>query len=58
MSAKDMAAEMFKGENPGKPLPDQEIVKMLNEKGVVIARRTVAHYRADLNIHPFSLRKM
>ncbi len=57
-SVKDMVAEMFKGENPNKPLSDQEIVKMLKEKGIVIARRTVAKYRAELNILPSNLRKV
>ena len=45
-------------ENPSKPLSDQEIVKMLKEKGIVIARRTVAKYRAELNILPSNLRKV
>jgi RNA polymerase sigma-54 factor len=57
-SVKDMVAEMFKGENTNKPLSDQDIVKMLKEKGIVIARRTVAKYRAELNILPSNLRKV
>ena len=57
-SVKDMVAEMFSGENTAKPLSDQEIVKMLKEKGIVIARRTVAKYRAELNILPSNLRKV
>ena len=56
-SVKDMIAEMFKKEDPAKPLSDQEIVKMLQEKGIVIARRTVAKYRSELNILPSNLRK-
>ncbi|MGZ4975453.1 MAG: RNA polymerase factor sigma-54, partial [Limisphaerales bacterium] len=56
-SVKDMVAEMFKSENSAKPLSDQEIVKMLKEKGIVIARRTVAKYRDELNILPSNLRK-
>jgi len=57
-SVKDMVSEMFKKEDTGKPLSDQEIVKMLKEKGIVIARRTVAKYRAELNILPSNLRKV
>ena len=57
-SVKDMVAAMFAGENAGKPLSDQEIVKMLKENGIVIARRTVAKYRAELNILPSNLRKV
>jgi RNA polymerase sigma-54 factor len=53
-----MISEMFKKEDPTKPLSDQEIVKMLQEKGIVIARRTVAKYRSELNILPSNLRKV
>lgn len=57
-SVKDMIADIFKRENSGKPLSDQEVVKMLKEKGIVIARRTVAKYRTELNILPSNLRKV
>lgn len=56
-SVKDMIAEIFKREESSKPLSDQEVVKMLQEKGIVIARRTVAKYRTELNILPSNLRK-
>jgi RNA polymerase sigma-54 factor len=57
-SVKDMIAEIFKQEDASKPLSDQEVVKMLKEKGIVIARRTVAKYRTELNILPSNLRKV
>jgi RNA polymerase sigma-54 factor len=57
-SVKDMIAEIFKAEDPAKPLADQEVVKMIADKGIVIARRTVAKYRAELNILPSNLRKV
>ncbi|MEJ0089939.1 MAG: hypothetical protein WDM80_09375 [Limisphaerales bacterium] len=57
-SVKDMVAELFKAENSSKPLSDQEVVKMLGEKGINIARRTVAKYRDELNILPSNLRKV
>ncbi|MSU59455.1 MAG: RNA polymerase sigma-54 factor [Pedosphaera sp.] len=57
-SVKDMISEIFKAENTGKPLSDQEVVAMLKEKGIVIARRTVAKYRTELNILPSNLRKV
>ncbi len=57
-SVKDMIAEIFKKEDPSKPLSDQEVVKMLGEKGIGIARRTVAKYRTELNILPSNLRKV
>jgi len=57
-SVKDMIADIFKKEDQTKPLSDQEVVKMLQEKGIVIARRTVAKYRTELNILPSNLRKI
>jgi len=57
-SVKDMIAEIFKNEDTAKPLSDQEVVKMLSDKGIVIARRTVAKYRTELNILPSNLRKV
>ena len=57
-SVKDMVAEIFKAENSTKPLSDQEVVKMLTDKGINIARRTVAKYRDELGILPSNLRKV
>lgn len=44
-------------EDATKPLTDEQLTKMLNEKGYVIARRTVAKYREQLNIPVARLRK-
>ena len=57
-SVKDMISAIFKEEDTSKPLSDQEVVKMLADKGIVIARRTVAKYRTELNILPSNLRKV
>jgi RNA polymerase sigma-54 factor len=57
-SVKDMVAEIFKAEDAARPLSDQEVVKMLGDKGINIARRTVAKYRGELNILPSNLRKV
>jgi RNA polymerase sigma-54 factor len=57
-SVKDMIAEMINKEDPSKPLSDEEIVKLLSQKGIVIARRTIAKYRSELNILPSHLRKV
>jgi RNA polymerase sigma-54 factor len=57
-SVKDMIADIFKNEDTAKPLSDQEVVQMLGEKGISIARRTVAKYRGELNILPSNLRKV
>ena len=50
--------KFFAKEDATKPLSDQEVVRMLKEKGIVIARRTVAKYRSELNILPSNLRKV
>src|SRR5438552_8871226 len=57
-SVKDMISAMIKEEETTKPLSDEEIVKLLSQKGIVIARRTVAKYRSELNILPSHLRKV
>jgi RNA polymerase sigma-54 factor len=50
--------EVIKQEDPKKPLSDNEIVLLLKNQGVNIARRTVAKYREILNIAPTNLRKI
>ena len=57
-SVKEMIEEIFGKENTTKPLSDQEVVAMLQAKGIQIARRTVAKYRTELNILPSNLRKV
>lgn len=44
-------------ENPKKPLTDTRITQLLSEKGVVVARRTVAKYREGMSIPAVNLRK-
>jgi RNA polymerase sigma-54 factor len=54
LSVKDIMKEVI--EKEGKPLTDSEIVERLKERGIHIARRTVAKYRMQLAILPSSLR--
>jgi RNA polymerase sigma-54 factor len=54
LSVKDMIKEMVGTEEQS--LTDKRIVELLNRRGVRIARRTVAKYRAELNILPSTLR--
>jgi RNA polymerase sigma-54 factor len=56
-SVKESIEDLIKREDPRKPLSDQEIVKILSEKGIPLARRTVAKYRAELGVLPSNLRK-
>lgn len=44
-------------ENSKKPLSDSKLVSILEEQGIIIARRTVAKYREALSIPPSSQRK-
>lgn len=44
-------------EDKSKPLSDDQLVEKLKEKGIDIARRTVAKYRKQLNIAPARQRK-
>lgn len=54
---KKILKESIDNENPSKPITDDQLTKILNEKGYVIARRTVAKYREQLNIPVSRLRK-
>jgi len=56
-SVQDMIATMIGDEDPAKPLSDQEIAAVLKEKGVNIARRTIAKYRLVLRIPASHMRK-
>ena len=59
-SARAVKAQIQKlvaDENTSKPLTDSDIVNALAERGIKIARRTVAKYRDQLNILPARMRK-
>ena len=54
---KKQIQELVDGEDKRKPLSDQKIVSLLNQKCVQIARRTVTKYREMLGIPATSLRR-
>ena len=56
-SVKDAILDLVKNEDGNAPLSDQEIVQILSERGIPIARRTVAKYRTELNILPSNMRR-
>ena len=56
-SVKDAIADLIERESANKPLSDQEIVKILGERGIPLARRTVAKYRSELGPLPSNLRR-
>ncbi len=54
---KKILEECIEGEEKRKPLTDEKLAEILQEKGYHIARRTVAKYREQLNIPVARLRK-
>lgn len=56
-TVKEAISELIQREDKFKPLSDSDIVEILDEKGIKLARRTVAKYRGELNILPSNLRR-
>jgi len=56
-TAKDIIKGLIDEEDKMDPLSDQSIAERLHEKGLQIARRTVAKYREQLQILPARLRR-
>ena len=52
-----MIADLIAIENKASPASDQDLVAKLQEKGITIARRTIAKYREELGILPSNLRR-
>jgi len=57
VSVKDIIRKAVAAEDARKPLTDQQLMMILEAKGVKIARRTIAKYRQELHIYPASRRK-
>jgi RNA polymerase sigma-54 factor len=57
LSVKERIKEIIKSENKAKPHSDQEIVNILKQSNIDIARRTVAKYREMLGILPSNQRR-
>ncbi len=56
-SVKASIQELIENEDKAKPLSDEKIVQALKERGIEIARRTVAKYRDQLGIPTARMRK-
>ena len=56
-SVKEMINDLILMEDRNRPFSDQDLVTKLIEKGIKIARRTVAKYREELGILPSNLRR-
>jgi RNA polymerase sigma-54 factor len=57
MKVKERIRNLVEGEDAKKPMSDQRLADLLKREGIILARRTVAKYREELNIHPSSRRK-
>jgi RNA polymerase sigma-54 factor len=57
LTVKKKIQGFIQNEDPRKPLSDSKIMKILNDEGINIARRTVAKYRDELNIPSSTDRK-
>src|SRR5215213_8196774 len=57
LTVKKKIQSFIENEDPRKPLSDSRIMKILNDEGINIARRTVAKYRDELNIPSSTDRK-
>jgi RNA polymerase sigma-54 factor len=57
VSVKEIIRKAVSAEDVRNPLTDQQLVMLLEQKGVKIARRTIAKYRQELRIAPASQRK-
>lgn len=56
-SVKEMIHDLVDLEDKSRPYSDQELVTKLQDKGLKIARRTVAKYREELGLLPSNLRR-
>ncbi len=57
-AVKDIIAELIEREDKRNPLSDSQIQKLLMERGIKVARRTVAKYRESLGIPSRDIRKI
>jgi RNA polymerase sigma-54 factor len=56
-AVKARVQQIIETEGKNQPLSDEQIAKMLQDEGIDVSRRTVAKYRAQLNIPPARQRK-
>lgn len=57
LAIKNRLKAIVAGENPGKPLSDNDIADIFQKDDIRLARRTVAKYREQLGILPSKLRR-
>ena len=57
VAIKAMIKKLVTAENPKKPLSDAKLCDLIADQGIVVARRTIAKYREQMNIGPSNERK-
>ena len=57
VSVRAKIRKLISGENPAKPMSDNQIARLLSDEGVQVARRTVAKYREAMGLASSSERK-
>ena len=58
VAIKQRIRKIIETENPKKPLSDSRIVRLLQDEGLVLARRTIAKYREEMKIPTSGQRKV
>jgi RNA polymerase sigma-54 factor len=58
VKVKERIRKIVAEEDPRKPLSDSRIVRLLQDEGLVLARRTIAKYREELKIPTSSRRRV
>ena len=58
VKVKERIRKIVAQEDPRRPLSDSRIVRLLQDEGLVLARRTIAKYREELKIPTSSRRRM
>ena len=54
---REMLKAIIDGEDKMNPYPDDRIVELMKQKGVVLARRTIAKYRMEMGIPAVNSRR-
>jgi RNA polymerase sigma-54 factor len=58
VTIKQRIRKIIEGEDPRRPLSDSRIVSILQNEGLILARRTIAKYREELKIPTSNQRKI
>lgn len=57
LQVKDAIVDLIEAEDQRHPYSDEQLAVMLNERGMEVARRTIAKYREEIGVLPSRLRR-